>query len=545
MYGTLIFIVAIGFNVLRRYLTLQNKLTVVIGILSLTTLLSKSYAVAQSKPNTTKTVVGESTQQSTTNITQRPPTPVFSGQQVGPDAVVPVGNQEKITDIVVRYVDSDGNLTSGKTNPNVITREFDLSPGDIYDAQLAREGLQGVLDLTIVDLASLTLEETTDNQAVMAIAIQESSGLSIGFGLTLPPPTALQGPIKPVPVSAISDSADGFGAGAQVRWLNLRGDNQKFDLGVEAGVETFGLNLGYRNFFKHDRGIGVNFFNSRNIESEFDDGDQEVNLPDGGDPWVTRLGGGIEYFRPLGRDFQGAIGLSYQRVSLRDGAFSDGIEPLDELGNQLTVSDDGQDDLLTLNFAAVLDKQNNPENPTRGFKLEFGSDQYLPVGEADILANRLAANYTQYLPVPLFGFGKGDRTLVLNLQGGTILGDAIPYDAFVLGGSSSVRGYDPSELGTSRSFVQASVEYRYPIFDFNAFRKEFDVGGTLFFDYANDLGSDDDVIGQPAVVRERPGDGFGYGLGLRTLTPIGAVRTEFALSDEGDTEFIFTIGDRF
>ncbi|MEO0835320.1 MAG: BamA/TamA family outer membrane protein [Cyanobacteria bacterium J06642_3] len=529
---------------MRRYLTLQNKLTVVIGILSLTTLLSKSYAVAQLAPNTTKTIVGEPAQQST-NITQRPRTPVFPGQQMRPEAIVPVGNQEKITDIVVRYVDSEGNLTSGKTNPDVITREFELQPGDTYDAQLAREGLQGVLDLTIVELARLTLEETTDNQVVMAIAIQESSPLSIGFGLTLPPPTALQGPVKPVPVPAVSDSASGFGGGAQVGWLNLGGDNQEFDLGVEAGTETFGLNLGYRNFFKHDRGIGVNFFNSRRIEPEFDEGEQEVNLPAGGDPWVTRLGGGVEYFQPLGRDFQGAIGLSYQRVSLRDGAFSERIEPLDELGNQLTVSDDGQDDLLTLNFATVLDKQNNPANPTRGFKFEFGSDQYLPVGEADILANRLSANYTQYLPVPLFGFGQGDRTLVLNLQGGTILGDAIPYDAFILGGSSSVRGYDTSEISTSRSFVQASVEYRYPIFDFNAFRNVFDVGGTLFFDYANDLGSADDVIGQPAVVRERPGEGFGYGLGLRTLTPIGAVRTEFALNDEGDAEFIFTIGDRF
>ena len=76
-------------------------------------------------------------------------------------------------------------------------------------------------------------------------------------------------------------------------------------------------------------------------------------------------------------------------------------------------------------------------------------------------------------------------------------------------------------------------------------RNEFNVGGTLFFDYANDLGSADAVIGQPAVARERPGDGFGYGLGLRTLTPVGAVRTEFALNDQGDAEFIFTIGDRF
>lgn len=72
-----------------------------------------------------------------------------------------------------------------------------------------------------------------------------------------------------------------------------------------------------------------------------------------------------------------------------------------------------------------------------------------------------------------------------------------------------------------------------------------DVGGTFFIDYATDLGSSDAVIGQPATVRNRPGSGLGYGLGLRAFTPIGAIRTEFALNDEGDTEFIVKIGDRF
>ncbi len=46
-------------------------------------------------------------------------------------------------------------------------------------------------------------------------------------------------------------------------------------------------------------------------------------------------------------------------------------------------------------------------------------------------------------------------------------------------------------------------------------------------------------------MREKPGDGFGYGLGLRTFTLIGIVKLEFALNDDGDTAVIFNIGDRF
>ena len=518
---------------MSQYPTLRTKLAIACSLLSVIAVFTSSDATAQSESD-----------EKNRPRPRRLRSPVFSGQKVREEAIVPRGNKEIITDLVVRYVDDEDNLIQGKTNPEVITREFSLQPGDRYNAELAKEGLQGVLDLTIIDRASLTLEPVAEDRATLIVAVRESSRLSIGFGLTLPPPTALQGPVKPNTVNAVSNSATGIGGGVQVGLLNLGGSNQEISLGVEGGAQNFGLNLGYRKFLRHNRGVGVNFFASRGVEPEFDESDRDIDLPNGDDPWVHRLGGGVEYFQSIGRDFQSAIGISYQRVTVKDGAFSDDIEPRDELGNLLTVNDDG-DDLLTLNFAAVLDRQNNSRNPTGGYKLEFGSDQYFPVGEADILANRLTANYTHYLPFPLFGFTQGERTLVLNLQGGTILGDAIPYDAFILGGSSSVRGYDTSEISTSRSFVQATAEYRYPIANLNLFNNDIDVGGTLFIDYGNDLGSADAVIGQPAVVRDRKGDGLGYGLGLRSLTPIGAVRTEFALNDEGDTKFIFTVGDRF
>ena len=524
------------------YLILQPKYFIFLsGWLYAVSLFAPNNAVAQSIGSDELNI-----SQSSQPVKRRPRrTPVFAGQKVRKEAVVPAGDNEVITDVRVQYVDRDGNLTTGKTNPDVITREFTLQPGDNYDPQIAKQGLTNVLDLEIIDRASLILEPAAEDRAVMVVTVEEASSLSIGFGLTLPPPTALQGPVRPITVNAINDSAGGFGAGVRVGLSNIGGNNQTVTLGVEGGSEKFGLDLGYRKFFRHDRGIGVNFFTRRGIEPEFDDGDRDVDLDNGDDPWVHRLGGGIEYFQPLAKDFEGAFGLTYQKVSVRDGAFSDDIESQDEFGNSLTIDEDGQDDVLTLNFAAVLDKRDNAQNPTRGYQLEFGSDQYFPIGDAEITANRLAANYTQYLPLRLFGFSEGARTLVLNLQGGTILGDAIPYDAFILGGSSSVRGYDTSEVSTSRSFIQASAEYRYPISSFNAFNNQFEVGGTVFIDYATDLGSADAVIGQPAVVRDRPGDGFGYGLGLRTQTPIGTVRTEFALNDEGEAEFIFAVGDRF
>ncbi|MFM2312417.1 MAG: hypothetical protein RLZZ04_1693, partial [Cyanobacteriota bacterium] len=364
---------------------------------------------------------------------RRSKTPVFSGQKVRNKAVVPPGKQEIITEILVRFVDEAGNLVPGQTKPRIITQEFALQPGDVYRADLAKQGLQGVLDLVIVDRASLRLERLdkspqaankTANKVVMAIAVQENSNLSIGFDLTLPAPSALQGSVRPTTVKALSDSSNGFSTGVQVGLLNLGGSNQGVSLGVEGGTEAFGFNLGYRKFLQHDRGFSVNVFNRRGIEAEYDEGNPDINLDNGRDPVVHRFGGGVEYFLPLAEDWQSALGVSYQRVSVRDGAFSSNIESRDALGNSLTVSDSGQDDLLTLNFATVLDREDNPRNPTRGYKFQFGSDQYLPIGDAQVLANRLAVNYTHYFPLPLFGFTEGAKTLVLNLQGGTILGDA-------------------------------------------------------------------------------------------------------------------------
>ncbi|WP_019503514.1 BamA/TamA family outer membrane protein [Pleurocapsa sp. PCC 7319] len=463
-----------------------------------------------------------------------------------PDTI-PLGNEQTIDEIQVNFVDRNNQPVTGKTKPNIIIQEFELKPGDVYDPELAQKGLDRVNDLFIIKRGTLDLKpSTTNNNVVMVVTVEESNPFFLRFGLTLPPPTALQGAARTVTVIPQSHRANGISGGVRLGLLNLGGTNKTISLGVEGGADTLGLDLEYRDFWRHDRGYAVNIFNRQTVEPEFENGDTELNLPDGeGDPWIERFGGGVEYFFPFSEDFEGALGVSYQKVSARDGIFSDSLEPVDENGNQLTFSDNGRDDLLTINFASVLDRRNSTSNPTLGYRLLFGMDQSIPIGDASILYNRLTANYTQFLPLNLFGFTEGDRTLVLNFQGGTVIGDLPPYEGFSLGGSSSVRGFTGGEVGTGRSFVQATAEYRFPMFKFDAFSNKFDVGGTLFVDYGTDLDSADSVKGRPAEVRDKPGSAFGYGLGLRVLTRYGTVRLEFALNDDGGSAFHFNIGERF
>ena len=479
-------------------------------------------------------------------VEDRVNSPSYSQIAQSNSITVPAGRGETIKEIRVRFVDQEGNPTTGKTKTEIIQQEFAIQPGDIYSAELAQTGLTGVNQLVAVKQATLTLEPTPSaNEAVMVVTVEESNSFFFSFGATLPPPTALQGSARPVTVNSMSDASRGIASGIRLGVTNLGGDNQALTLGIEGGRRRLGFDLDYRKFIRHDRGVAANFFNRRSLEPEFDGGDTNVDLIGGDDPWVHRIGGGVEYFFPIAREFKSAVGVTYQLVSIRDDLISDELRNVDELGNTLTLSDDGQDTLLTVSFVTALDRREGSQNPTKGYRLLLQTDQSIPVGDASIFYNRLAANYTHFLPLDLFKFAEGQPTIVLNLQGGTIIGDLPPYEAFSLGGSRSVRGYSKGELGTGRSFLQATAEYRFPIYNLNAGKEDFDIGGTIFFDYGSDLGSGDTVKGEPATFRDKPGDGFGYGLGLRTTSPIGLLRIEFALNDGGDSEFIFAIGDRF
>ncbi|NEQ98353.1 MAG: BamA/TamA family outer membrane protein [Cyanothece sp. SIO2G6] len=461
---------------------------------------------------------------------------------------VPPGNGERITDIEVRFVD-DGNPDGGHTRDFVIRREFDLEPGDRYDPALAAAGLRRLNNLDIVREASVSLEPTeSEGDAVMVITVDERRLFTVRFGLSVPHPTSLHGPNEPDTVLPGTERSGGLSGGLQLQLTNLFGINQTFAGGIEAGEHVGSFAISYTNpqvSRTSPIGFAANVFNSREVQTVFNGGDTEVELPNDRDPWVHRFGGGLELFGPLSPNLAIASGFSFQSVTIRDDVFTDDTFLQDELGNDLTFSGGDEDELLTWTVATAWDRRDDPQYPTRGHRFLFRTDQYIPIGEANVFGNRLSANYTQYVPFSLFGFDDGPRTLVLNVQGGTFIGDLPPYEAFSLGGSGSVRGFDNGDVGTGRSFIQATAEYRFPIFDFVAFREEIDIGGTLFVDYANDLGSGDTVLGEPAEVRDKPGDGLGYGVGIRARTPVGPVRVEFGIADTGDTNVIFKIGDRF
>lgn len=455
---------------------------------------------------------------------------VVGSPDVSSDGVVTLTVAEGvIEDIQVRTFNEEGEQIEGKTRDFIVTREVQLSEGDVFKRDVARSDLERIFGLGIFQDASLSFTPGDDpRQVVLNFDVVEGNTGSIGAG------------------AGVSSTSGVFGT-VSFQERNLGGNNQDLTAEVQVGGRTLLFNTRFRDPWiagdPNRTSYAVNLFRQRSISVIFEEGGEDVELPDdGGEPRIVRTGGGITFSRPLApdpftqADWRLSAGLDYQRVQVED---DDGdIAPFDEEGNQLAFDESGKDDLLTLEFDAVRDRRNNRRQPTDGSVLRLGVDQSIPVGSGSIFFSRIRGSYSYFIPVDFTNFTEeGGETLAFNVQGGTVLGDLPPYEAFSLGGTNSVRGYEIGALGAGRSFLQATAEYRFPIFSI--------IGGALFVDVGTDLGTADDVPGEPAVVRDKPGTGFGYGAGVRVQSPLGQIRLDFGVNDEGDNRIHFGIGERF
>lgn len=462
---------------------------------------------------------------------------VVGSPEVSPEGKVTLVLAEGVIEnIKVRYFDENDEPTEGKTREFIVTREVELQSGDVFKRDTAQKDLQRVFGLGIFEDARFSFSPGEDpSKVVVNIDVVEGSSGSIAAG------------------AGFSSDSGLFGT-ASYQQQNLGGNNHTLGTEVQIGDDSLLFDVNFTDPWiagsKSRTSYTVNAFRRRSISLVFN-GDDDIDTANGSDsPRIVRTGGGINFARPLPgdpfkrREWTLSSGFQYQRVEVKnsDGdiaPISEDLTPNDNNNDSenLAFSDSGRDDLFTLRFGANRDRRNNPLQPTKGSILRLGTEQTVPIGSGSILFNRVRANYSQYFPVNLIRFSDGPEALAFNVQAGTVLGDLPPYEAFILGGSNSVRGFGDGEVGSGRSYFQATAEYRFPIFKI--------VGGAAFFDYGTTLGSESNVPGQPSVVRGLPGSGFGYGLGVRVQSPLGPIRVDYAINDDGGNEIQFGIGEKF
>lgn len=53
--------------------------------------------------------------------------------------------------------------------------------------------------------------------------------------------------------------------------------------------------------------------------------------------------------------------------------------------------------------------------------------------------------------------------IVFSLSGGHVVGNFCPHEAFVIGGTNSVRGYEEGAVGSGRSYAVGCGEISFPL----------------------------------------------------------------------------------
>ena len=284
---------------------------------------------------------------------------------------------------------------------------------------------------------------------------------------------------------------------------------------------------------------------------------------------IQRAGGNLQFVRPLngGNPYKRVpwsvvVGLSAQQVKPID--FSGASQPYGVASNNFEnnggrVPIDSvicvafncatSNNLVAVRGAATMNTLDDPRNPTRGNFLSLGTEQFFSVGPDSPTFNRMRASFTHFIPVRWLKLYKGCRpragetedcrqALAFQVSAGTNIGSLPTYEAFCVGGGNSVRGYYDCDLGVGRSFGEATIEYRFPIFSI--------ISGELFVDGGTTFGSQANVPGNPGGLLQKPGEGFSVGTGLIVTTPVGPLRLEVASQDfTGNWRFNLGVGWKF
>jgi outer membrane protein insertion porin family len=282
---------------------------------------------------------------------------------------------------------------------------------------------------------------------------------------------------------------------------------------------------------------------------------------------LEKTGGGFSFSRPLnGGDpfklskWRVLAGMNFKKVKMIDS--SGNKKPYGDRTPNTTrnnISDiicigftpnDGScpEENTLVSFISSISRNNlnNSINPTSGNKLSFGTEQFISMGKNSPTFNRMKAAYSFFIPTRLINLTKAcksnsddcSQAIGFQFKAGTILGDLPPYEAFCMGGTTSIRGWGSCDLAVSKSFVEGTAEYRFPVWRM--------ISGALFVDAGSDLNSQNDVPGKPGKLLQKSGSGYSLGGGVGVKTPIGPLRLDVASKDlSGDWRYTLGVGWKF
>lgn len=420
-------------------------------------------------------------------------------------------SEAEVNNISIRFLDrKTGEPTVGKTKPETILRQLTTKKGQVYSMLQGKRDVDTVLTMGIMEDVSIVPQPAGDTGKVdltMNVVERVSGGFSAGGGIS--------SGITSGPLSGLIGSF-------AYSHRNVFGRNQKLNISLERGQIDSIFKVNYTDPWiegddkRTSRSIMIQ--NSR-TPGTLVHGSQ----PDNSNLTIGRVTAGIEFSRPFRPKWSGTAGLIFQHAGARDDRGSPIIK--DFYSSPLTASGNTSDETLLAKFECVYTGSGDPGSSMVVFNMEQG----LPVLPEWLFFNRVNARARKGLDI-------GPARFLLSLSGGHVVGNFSPHEAFAIGGTNSVRGYEEGAVGSGRSYAVGSGEVAFPLFG--------PLEGALFADYGTDLGSGQTVPGDPAGARLKPGSGYGYGLGIRVDSPLGPLRLEYAFNDRKTGRFHFGVGNR-
>ena len=478
-----------------------------------------------------------------------------------------------ISEVKIRFPNSDGEFIidgkprKGKTKDWVIKRELKTKPGTIFNRKILEADIGRLYATSLFDdvKVSLSPDNLNPGQVIIFLDLSEQRTGSLTGGLGY-------------------SNSSGIFASIGLQETNALGrawsTNLNLNFGEYSTTYNFSLSDPWIKGDKHKTSFRTNIFLSRDYPQEFKSENNgklyavDDQTPSSSDTFssivLEKTGGGFSFSRPLngGDPFKVAkwkvlAGMNFKKVRMIDG---DGIKkPYGDRTPTTTrnnISDiicigftpnDGscpeENTLLSVIASASRNNLNNSINPTAGNKFSFGTEQFVSMGKNSPTFNRMRASYSFFIPTKIINLTKACKSSNANsedcpqaigfqFKAGTILGELPPYEAFCMGGTSSVRGWGSCDLAVSRSFVEGTAEYRFPVWRM--------ISGALFVDGGSDLGSQKAVPGKPGKLLQKSGSGFSLGGGVGVKTPIGPLRLDVASKDlSGDWRYTLGVGWKF
>lgn len=391
----------------------------------------------------------------------------------------------KLSETRVGQIAISGNQ---KTKDHVIRRELTLKPGDVLNMKELDKSLRRVLNLGFFDEVGRKFAETKDPDVVdVTIEVKERKTGSAAFG-------------------AAYSSSDGLLGYIEVADENFFGRGQRVNVKWEFGQRRTTYDLGFfePHLDQNRTSLGVRLYDTQRTLDQLDENGTSQTYTD------HQTGGELTVGRPLSEDTR-----VYAKLKMEDAERRD-------VSGQIVENTKGRNRSITT--SVVNDTRDFILKPSSGARNEFSVEWAGTMLGSDYTFTKYNTDLARYFR----GFKSG-QVVALHLGAGYLdsQGRELPLQQFLVGGADTIRGYENNAFPGDKYLV-LNAEYRFPLSKA--------LTGVVFADAGNAWMAADPVeLGKLRT---------GYGLGLRVDTPVGVMRIDYGIGQQGGKTY-FSLGQTF